>query len=218
MKKALVGMAIGAMALGASVVPVSAGYPEYSIWYMIEEDYVGCNESGFDDNIDGLFRDLVVIGGWSERLDTTGNGKPFYTVFAPDDAVVDAVLDALGTSIGEVASSPAVVAAILADHIANGSFDEDDLENLAITTIEMRSGFKAPLTGELYDAASGYRTGTIYIAGQEISYGYQGGNGWLYGLCGFIDSTPQVPTEGLNALDTPKDGTPGGTNSLPNTL
>jgi hypothetical protein len=33
-----------------------------------------------------------------------------------------------------------------------------------------------------------------------------------------LDSTPQVQTEGLNSLDTPTDGTPGGSNSLPDTL
>jgi hypothetical protein len=35
---------------------------------------------------------------------------------------------------------------------------------------------------------------------------------------GVIDSTPQETHEGLNSQDTPNDGTPGGTNSLPDTL
>ena len=218
MKKALIGMAAGAMALGASVVPAAAGgmYDGYTIMDGIEDDWCG-TPAPIDDDLE-LFESLVLIGGWGERLDTAGNGKPSYTVFAPYDYVVDNVLDALGTSIADLSSTPAVVAAILADHIANGSFEEDELENPNLTRIIMRSGYVATVSTSDLDPNSRSIYYDIYIAGQFIEDGYLLENGSLYCIFGFIDSTPQVPTEGLNALDTPKDGTPGGTNSLPNTL
>ena len=217
MKKALIGMAVGAVALGASVVPAAAGSmnEDYNIWDGIEDDWCGAMLP--DDGLE-LFESLVLIGGWGERLDTAGNGKPSYTVFAPFDTVIDNVLDALGTSIADLSSTPAVVAAILADHIANGSFEEDELENPNLTRIIMRSGYVATISTSDVDPTDRDIYSDVYVAGQLISDGYLFENGSLYCIIGFIDTTPQVPTEGLNALDTPKDGTPGGTNSLPNTL
>ncbi len=227
MKKALIGMAVGAMALGASVVPASAGYFNVdNLWDGIagtdggntdtESDDAFCNDDQND-----IFEALILTGGWAKRLDSDGNNKPRYTVFQPDDDVLDGVLDALGLSIADLNDQPAAVQALLADHIANGSFDQNELEDTDLTRITMRSGFQASVFGEL-DYAGGAAPRIIYtnvyIQGSLIRAGRQFDNGWLYCITGIINSTPQVPHEGLNSQDTPNDGTPGGTNSLPDTL
>ncbi|MEN9801546.1 MAG: hypothetical protein RLZ37_671 [Actinomycetota bacterium] len=214
MKKALIGMAAGAMALGASVVPVSAGYGSVdNIWDGITDDEF-C-----DTTDDDIFESLVLTGGWAERLDTDGNGKPRYTVFQPKEVILAGLLDALGLEVSDLNSQPATVQAILADHIANGSFDENELEDTDLKRITMRSGFVASVSGT-GDNMAIPRTiyGNVYVAGSLIVAGGQHDNGWLYCLMGIIDSTPQEAHEGLNSEDTPNDGTPGGTNSLPDTL
>ncbi len=221
MKKALIGMAVGAMALGASVVPASAGYGEDNLWDGIAGTD-GDNNSGTgfcDDDQEDIFEALVITGGWAKRLDTDGNGEARYTVFQPKDFVLDGLLGALGLEISDLADQPSVVASILADHIANGSFDSNELEDTDLTRITMRSGFVASIFGPT-EQLGGPRSvpGGAYIAGAQIVAAAQYDNGWLYCILGVIDSTPQVPHEGLNSQDTPNDGTPGGTNSLPDTL
>jgi hypothetical protein len=221
MKKALIGMAAGAMALGASVVPASAGYGEDNLWDGIAgtdgENHLG---TGFcNDDQEDIFEALIITGGWAKRLDTDGNGKPRYTVFQPYDGVLDGLLNALGLEISDLADQPSVVASILADHIANGSFDPNELEDTDLTRITMRSGFVASIFGP-GEQLGGPRTvpGGAFIAGAQIMAAAQYDNGWLYCIMGVIDSTPQESHEGLNSEDTPNDGTPGGTNSLPDTL
>jgi hypothetical protein len=217
MKKALIGMAAGAMALGASVVPVSAGYTNTdNLWDGISGIDGGAGYC--DDSSDDIFEALILTGGWAQRLDTDGNGDPRYTVFQPYDAVLSALLDALGLEVSDLNSQPATVQAILADHIANGSFDYDELEDTDLTRITMRSGYVATVMGTS-DPVSRSVGSDVYIAGAFIADYAQFGNGWLYCIAGIIDSTPQVPHEGLNSQDTPQDGTPGGTNTLlPDTL
>jgi hypothetical protein len=221
MKKALIGMAAGAMALGASVVPASAGYGEDNLWDGIAGTNGG-NTNGTalcDDDQEDIFEALILTGGWAKRLDTDGNGKPRYTVFQPYDAVLDGLLDALGLSIADLNDQPATVQAVLADHIANGSFDPNELEDTDLTRITMRSGFVASIFGP-NEQLGGPRSvpGSTFIEGAQIVNAAQYDNGWLYCIMGVIDSTPQESHEGLNSQDTPNDGTPGGTNSLPDTV
>ena len=237
MKKAIIGMAVGAMALGASVVPVSAGYlgesDDLTLWDGIAGTDGGSTdapqgpEALCNDGQDDIFEALVLTGGWAERLDTDGNGKPRYTVFQPYDVILNGLLGALGLEVSDLNSQPAVVQGLLADHIANGSFDENELEDADLTRITMRSGFVATLSNSEYDIPGALLAGTfgersiydnVYIEGSKIQDGDQYSNGWLYCIAGIIDSTPQVSHEGLNSEDTPNDGTPGGTNSLPDTL
>ena len=237
MKKAIIGMAVGAMALGASVVPVSAGYlgesDDLTLWDGIAGTDGGSTdapqgpEALCNDGQDDIFEALVLTGGWASRLDTDGNGKPRYTVFQPYDVILNGLLGALGLEISDLNSQPAVVQGVLADHIANGSFDENELEDADLTRITMRSGFVATLSNSEYDIPGALLAGTfgersiydnVYIEGSKIQNGSPYSNGWLYCIAGIIDSTPQVSHEGLNSEDTPNDGTPGGTNSLPDTL
>jgi hypothetical protein len=218
MKKALIGMAAGAMALGASVVPVSAGYlKDNNLWDVVQDET--CNLDEFE-GTGRIFEQLVLTSGWATRLDTDGNGDPRYTVFQPIEEILEAVLDSMGLEVSDLNSQPAAVNAILADHIANGSFSPDELKDKDLTRITMRSGYVATVYSTLDNAGGAVvRTlNTTYIGGAQFLYGNQASNGWRYCIGGLIDSTPQVPHEGLNSQDTPQDGTPGGTNTLPDTL
>jgi uncharacterized surface protein with fasciclin (FAS1) repeats len=214
MKKILIGMAAGAMALGASVVPAAAGWnetPGDSIWNEVDGTIVG---------------QLVLIAGMATQLDACGNGKPYYTFFAPSDVVFEGVeqldipglFEILGTSVAELQGAPDVVRGILNDHIVNGSFSPWDFEyDTNITRMVARSGFILNITRD----KDGGDADDIFVSGEYVDVDdddVQVCNGYVYWIDGFIDSTPQVVTEGLNALDTPQDGTPGGTNSLPDTL
>jgi hypothetical protein len=217
MKKVLIGMAAGAMALGASVVPVSAGASGDNLWDLVQDECATAPLAGTGTN--NLFEQLVLTGGWAERLDTDGNGDPSYTVFQPGEVILEGLLDALGLEISDLNSQPAVVQGILADHIANGSFDEDEILDSDLTRITMRSGYVATVSDPTADSTASARTLTdTSISGAPFVYGTNADNGYHYCILGFIDSTPQVSTEGLNSQDTPNDGTPGGTNSLPDTL
>ena len=226
MKKVLIGMAAGAMALGASVVPVSAGFyaaPGDNLWDLINEKTCNIGITAYP-TPNEVFEQLVLSSGWAERLDTDGNGKPRYTVFAPIDGVLESLLaNVLELEVSELNSQPALVASLLADHIANGSFDPDELEDSDLTRITMRSGFVATVFGT-GDPAGGTRvagggSGNVYVGGSKIVSAHQADNGYLYCLAGIINSIAQVAHEGLNSQDTPQDGTPGGSNTLlPDTL
>ncbi len=213
MKKAIISMVAGVAALGASVVPASAGegvYLEGSAW-----DDIRTNESCDTD----VLEQLILIADYANVLNSGGNSKPYYTVFAPLDAVLEAVIDALDTSMAKLASAPSVVRGILDDHIANGSFAPEELDRTTLTRITMRSGFVMTVSGPTDQVDPDSPRPVIYLNGVvTIVNASQVKNGWVYCIGGFIDSTGQVPTEGLNSLDAPKDGTPGGTNSLPDTL
>ena len=225
MKKAIIGMAAGAMALGASVVPVSAGYGiNDNLWDVLENEG-GCNLTGGAEGTEDIFEQLVLSGGWASRLDTDGNGKPRYTIFQPEEAILEGLLDALGVEISDLNDVPSTVQAILADHIANGSFSEEELEDSDLTRITMRSGYVASVFSPAdidpnvaRQAQSDIGANNVYVAGALILSGTQADNGWRYCIAGWVDSRAQVSHEGLNSEDTPNDGTPGGTNSLPDTL
>ena len=217
MKKALIGMAAGAMALGASVVPASAGYGGVdNLWDEVQDACSIDSPTGADS--DQIFEQLVLTGGWAKRLDTDGNGEARYTVFQPVNTVLDTLLDVLDLEVSDLNDQPAVVQALLADHIANGSFDENELEDKDLTRITMRSGYLAKITSPADNTSTARVVTNVYVDGAQILDSDQADNGWHYCIIGIIDSTPQVPTEGLNSQDTPNDGTPGGTNTLPDTL
>lgn len=210
MKRMVFVVVAGLAAFSSTAARVTADEirAEYTIWDGIEDDWCQDPANGSWPRLKS-FETLVLMGDWGNRLFATGNGLPQYTVFAPALELyggVDHLLEGIGTSLREIAGSPAIVAAILADHIANGSFSQSELANPNLTSITMLSGYVAT-----WDAVD------FKIAGQPVVDGAGFGNGWLYCIYGFIDSTPQIPTESLNALDTPKNGTPGGSNSLPNT-
>lgn len=212
MKKTLIGLVAGATAIGASVIPASAGYiGDATIWDGITAGT--CNDGGAD-----VFEQVVLIGGLATSLDTDGNGKPYYTVFAPYDSVLSAVLDDLNLEVSDLSVNVAVARAILNDHIAGGSFDQNELEDTDLTRITMKSGFVATVFGT-NDPSSRTVPGDVFIGGAYIASGARFDNGWLYCLNGFIDSSSQVPTNGVDVGAAPAPATTAPAESgLPDTL
>lgn len=211
MKKTIIGMVTGAVAMGASIIPASAGYiGDATIWDGINAG--ACNDGGAD-----VFEQVVLIGGWATALDTDGNGKPYYTVFAPIDSVLAAVLDDMNLEVSDLSANVAIAKAILNDHIAGGSFDSNELEDTDLTRITMKSGFVATVFGA-NDPVSRTVPGDVYVGGAYIVSGARFDNGWLYCLNGFIDATPQVPTNGVDVGTTTAPAKAAASSELPNTL
>ena len=211
MKKALIGMLAGAAAVGASVIPASAGYADSTVWEGIDAGL--CSDDGGK-----LFEQIVLVAGLAGALDTDGNGKPNYTVFAPLESVLAEVLDDLNLEISDISANPAIARTIVNDHIVRGSFDQNELEDTDLTRITMQSGFVATVFGS-NDPLSRSVPGDVYIAGGLIVSGTDLANGWLYCIAGFVDPTPQVPTNGVDASGNPAPATPASAASgLPDTL
>lgn len=210
MKKILIGMLAGAAAVGASVIPASAGYADSTVWEGIEAGL--CSDDGGK-----LFEQIVLIAGAAGALDTDGNGKPNYTVFAPVESVLADVLDDLNLEISDIAGNPAIAKAIVNDHVSRGSFDQNELEDTDLTRITMLSGFVATVFGSS-DPVSRSVPGDVFIAGALIVSGTNLANGWLYCINGFIDVTPQVPTNGLDVGGAPAAANAVAKDGLPDTL
>jgi hypothetical protein len=209
MKKTLIGMVAGALALGASVIPASAGYGSGNLWDAVQG---GCAGDSND-----LFEQLVLIGGWAERLDTDGNGKPRYTVFQPTGDVLAAFLDDINMEVSDLAAQPAIVQALLSDHIAAGSFSSNELEDTDLTRITMKSGYLATVFGA-GDPVARSVPGDVYVGGTLIVGAGQFDNGWHYCVAGIIDSTTQVPTRGTDTATSPAPATATTESALPDTL
>lgn len=210
MKKILIGMLAGATSVGVSVVPVSAGYADSTVWEGIDAGL--CSDNG-----DELFEQIVLVAGSAGAFDTDGNGKPNYTVFAPLESVLADVLDDLGIEISDIAGNPAIAQAIVNDHSARGSFDQNELEDTDLTRITLRSGFVATVFGS-GDPVSRTVPGDVYVAGALIVSAHDLANGWLYCIAGFVDATPQVPTTGLNVGGAPAAANAATKDGLPDTL
>jgi len=210
MKKILIGMLAGAAAVGASVIPVSAGYGDSTVWEGIDAGL--CSDDGGK-----LFEQIVLIAGATGALDTDGNGKPNYTVFAPIESVLAGVLDDLNLEISDISGNPAIAKAIVNDHVARGSFDQNELEDTDLTRITMLSGYVATVFGSS-DPVSRSVPGDVYVAGALIVSGENLANGWLYCINGFIDVTPQVPTNGVDVGGAPAAANAVAKDGLPDTL
>lgn len=201
MKKIIIGL-VAASALIAT--PVSAGYASTSAWDVINGETTTAKQ-------------LVLVGGLADELDACGNGKPFYSVFMPIDAALDAFLEDNDTSVAELAGTPAAVTGILNDHIARGSVSPAELENSSVTVLLSVSGFR--LTKTVTDTVDPQvEEGEIYIAGRQVLGYSQVCNGVVYWLGGVIDSTPQVPTKGVDTATPAPATTPATSSELPNTL
>jgi hypothetical protein len=210
MKKILIGMLAGAAAVCASVIPVSAGYGDSTVWEGIDAGL--CSDDGGK-----LFEQIVLIAGATGALDTDGNGKPNYTVFAPVESVLAGVLDDLNLEISDISANPAIAKTIVNDHVARGSFDQNELEDTDLTRITMLSGYVATVFGSS-DPVSRSVPGDVYVAGALIVSGADLANGWLYCINGFIDVTPQVPTNGVDVGGAPAAANAVAKDGLPDTL
>lgn len=210
MNKMIVGAVVGACALGTAIVPASAGYTDSTLWEGIDAGL--CSDNGGK-----LFEQIVLVAGFAGALDTDGNGKPNYTVFAPLESVLAEVLDGMNLEISDIAGNPSIAQAIVSDHSTRGSFDQNELEDTDLTRITMRSGFVATVFGS-GDPAGRTVPGNVYVAGALIVSAHDLSNGWLYCIAGFVDATPQVPTTGVDVGGAPAPATATTGSVLPNTL
>ena len=161
------------------------------------------------DATEGTGEQLVLGSGLAGTLDVCGNGKPQYTVFMPTDAVLDAFLDDQNLTVPGILANPNAVANLLNDHIASGSYAPDQLLLPSITRIISRTGYI--ITKSLINDG-------IYVNGNLITGWEQTCNGFVYWIDGIIDSTPQVPTSGVNPLTTVPATTGSTESALPDTL
>jgi hypothetical protein len=81
----------------------------------------------------------------------------------------------------------------------------------------MLSGFVATVFGSA-DPVSRSVPGDVFIAGALIVSAANLANGWLYCIAGFIDVTPQVPTNGLDVGSAPAAANAATEDGLPDTL
>jgi len=192
MKKILIGIA----AMSALIAtPALAGSLDSS-WEVIE------------DTTDTA-RQVVLVAGLADELDTCGNGKPFYTVFLPVDLALDDLFDEMDLTIADLSATPAVVSALLNDHIARGSYAYSDLMNASITRIITRSGYL--LTKSIIG-------GSVYVNSNLIVDSVQTCNGFIHRIDGVIDSTAQVPTTGVDVDVAPAPTNAPVESGLPDTL
>lgn len=229
MKKLIIGAVIGAAAIGATIAPANAGsfggvigggYAlDESVWDLVVENRGSTEYADDAAGQDAGFSDILLIAGLANTLDACGNGKAQYTLFAPYMDVLTEVLgpDGMDAKISDLAASPNVVRSIVNDHLVNGSFSP---EQIALSKrLVTRSGYILNIQNinTLYSGSS-VSIDDFYVNGQQIIEANPACNGWLYTILGFINSKDYVVSEGMNSLDAPKDGTAGGTDSLPNTL
>ena len=227
MKKVLIGLAAGAMALGASVVPASAGYQDF------DDDIMTGLE---DDGPFGDFIDLVEVSGYDEKFDVPdgeedycSNGDAQYTVFAPlDSGFVVSWVEIFETLLGktwvQILATPGIAKAVVDDHVVNNSITAATLENPTTAVIVARSGYKIAITASGSPRNVPVDTGyspvnpNVSADGRVILNALQKCNGWIYAIPAPFSTSPKAVTEGTGPQDSPDDGTPGGTNTLPNTL
>lgn len=232
MRTLLIGAAAGILALGASAMPASADLDD-DLYSVIDDGLIGVGTFEY-------FQQLVDVAGYDTQFDVPdnvilgdlcSNGGAMYTVFAPLDNMgiwVGALEDLLDKTWAQILATPGLPALIVNDHVINNSVSIAEMENPTLQQLVARSGFLISVTSPtgatrvvLNDASSVPELaggGNVSAAGRSVYWGEQACNGHLYAIGQPFSSTKKVTTEGLGPEDSPKDGTPGGTNSLPNTL
>lgn len=234
MKKILLGMSVGAMLFaGPASTAVAGGGPPASILNLDIYDFL--DDAGEFEN----FLDLLDVAGYDELLEVPdndvlgslcSNGGPMFTVFAPIDldgkgspqgVWREALEDLLDKSWAQILATPGLAKAIVDDHIVNNSVSIAEMQNPTLQQLVARSGFLISITSPTGETRyvndeDGYPN--VSAAGRSIIGATQLCNGHVYGILQPFSSTKKVTTEGLGPEDSPKDGTPGGTSSLPNTL
>lgn len=207
MKKTLIGLASCiALAAAPSVAGALGGVisaPTDSSWDAIS----GGTTTG---------RQLVLLAGFADELDTCGNGKPFYTVFMPTEDNWVALFADLEIDITDLAANPSVAVALLNDHIVNGSFSP---EQLALSKrLVTRSGYVLSVQNiDTVYSSIPVSVDDYYVSGNQVVSAQASCNGWVYWINGVIDSANSVPSTGMNTATTTAPAAVT-SSALPNTL
>ncbi len=223
MKKLLIGLAAGAIALGASVIPASAGNgPIGSYNGPLPYDSTPGSMWDYIDARNGYGEQLVLMAGLSNTLDVCGNGKTLYTLFLPLESVLTLAVDEVfDTTIADLAESPAVVKALLSDHLVAGAVDpglltsqDGGVKKLVavsgyVINIRMLNTITYPVYGSITQFWSDW-----YANGQQLINATVTCNGWIYDMFGVFQPEDYAETFGTNNL--PPTGS--AVSELPDTL
>ena len=202
MKKILIGLAAGAVALSASgAAQVSAAPPTV---YEILTGSVGSDYAE-------LLIDSAGLDGALDDCGNTGNnnGLPNYSVFFPAaDAIFEAVLAELDLSLGQVLAQPALVKTVLLYHVVQQDItpqqlaDNSNSKFMTMGGLQLIKTSQPTLGGNSY-LVNGY--GVIGVVGDADGYivaeggATQACNGWVYLIAGFLAPNSAITTIGLTA-------------------
>ncbi len=199
MKKVLIGLAAGALAVTAMNAPVSAGVPTDSVY-----DILVAQGSTSELLIDasGLGADLSDCGNTGNN-----NGLPNYTVFYPaSDAIFGSVLTALDLTLGELAAQPALVKAALLNHVVKADISPSQLEDNSNSKFTTMGGLVLTKTwvdgdqdGDVdFNGTAGEMNinGYPVVASGGSVYGQEACNGWVYLIVGFLAPSSADTTQG----------------------
>ena len=210
MKKTLIGIAAGALALGASIVPVNAEGP-YGLPYSESTGSMWEYLNGSS----GIAEQLVLVAGLTNTLDQCGNGKPMYTLFLPTEDVLAGFLEELEVTVADLAANPAAVQALLNDHLVRGAVDPMLLTSVTtgIKKLVAISGLNInirKLDTVIYEGI----WMDWYANGNQLVGAVVTCNGWIYNMFGTFDTREYAPVIGTN----PATVAPTATGDLPDTL
>ena len=188
MKKVLIGLAAGALAVTAMTAPVNAA-PTDSVYVNIDSFATT-----------GML--LIDAAGLADALDTCGNGEANYTVFFPAaDAIFTAVLTALDLSLGELLAQPALVKAALLNHVVKSDVSEVQFDDPANKTFTSMGGLLLVKTSSVTASNNGtVAAGEHFINGIAVNNGVLDScNGTVYTILGFLAPNSASPTLGLTS-------------------
>lgn len=193
MKKIITGIAAGALALGVAL-PASAGY------YSVYDDLAGRS-----DNLE-LLLDAAGLDTPLSDCGATGNnnGLPDYTVFIPGgligfDNYLDAVLDNLELTLGQLAAQPALIKALLLNHVVKSNISPTQLEDNSNTVFISMGGLTLV---KAFNPVVGYT-----INNQSLdTNGTEACNGWVYEIEGILAPVTAQPTNGTTTEGTAAAG------------
>lgn len=213
MKKSIIGLVAGALALG--VAPASA---------TLNEDLY----TGVSNYTPAYFKGYVEVSsllGSIDQNDLCQNGDPMYTIFAPADSAFDGgdgpggvagMFDIWDKSWAETLATNGFASAIVNDHVVEGSISPAELDNSSLTLLITRSGLRLNITST---ATPRVAPGTIQVNGISILSAEQYCNGWVYLIGNVLNPKPPVPTEGAGpATQDKRVPATTTTSALPNTL
>jgi len=217
MKKLLIGLAAGALAVTATTAPVSAGNTQTT-----ESSYEVLAAQSLISEL------LIDASGLDGALDTCGNGKPQYTVFFPSsDLWFEKLLEAADLTLGQALAQPALVKTVLLYHVVSQSIAPQQLADAQNSVFNSMGGLQLVKTTQFGDFADIDPTSGVtiaptslyyYINGyllsdvqSDINYGvdgitgfdHYGGtqtcNGFIYAIDGILAPVSAVATTGLTS-------------------
>lgn len=230
MKKVLIGMAAGVLAISATgAAQVSAATDTV---YEVLTTYFDGDDDGDGFELSELATLLIDSSGLDAALDDCGtgsnNGLPNYTVFFPaSDAIFTNVLAALDLTLGQVLAQPSLVKTVLLYHVVKSNIAPVQFVDPQNTKFNTMGGLTLIKTmqptgypGVYFPLINGYSvvgvTSDIDGTDLDASGAIQACNGWVYLIAGFLAPNSAVATTGLTSDGSVTQAAAAG-DSLPKT-